>query len=52
MPDVRRRSLDERREVCRERFDTLHAPVYDARGFRVDRVLEGDGYAHFLLTGV
>lgn len=30
-PDVRRRFLDERREVCRQRFDTIHAPVYDDR---------------------
>ena len=28
-PDVRRRFLDERREICRHRFDTIHAPVYD-----------------------
>jgi len=30
-PDRRRRFLDERREICRQRFDTLHAPVYDDR---------------------
>jgi SAM-dependent methyltransferase len=30
-PDVRRRFLDERRAICRQRFDTLHAPVYDER---------------------
>jgi len=30
-PDVRRRFLDERRAICRERFDTIHAPVYDDR---------------------
>jgi cyclopropane fatty-acyl-phospholipid synthase-like methyltransferase len=30
-PDLRRRFLDERREICRHRFDTLHAPVYDDR---------------------
>jgi hypothetical protein len=30
-PDQRRRFLDERREICRRRFDTLHAPVYDER---------------------
>jgi len=30
-PDVRRRFLDERREICRHRFDTLHARVYDER---------------------
>jgi hypothetical protein len=57
-PDARRRFLDERREICRQRFDSMHAPVYDDRwsallgagGFRVDEVLEGDGYAHFLLA--
>ena len=27
----RRRFLDERREICRQRFDTMHAPVYDDR---------------------
>jgi SAM-dependent methyltransferase len=33
MPDpaVRRRFLDERRAICRGRFDTMHAPVYDDR---------------------
>jgi cyclopropane fatty-acyl-phospholipid synthase-like methyltransferase len=30
-PDVRRHFLDERREICRRRFDTMHAPVYDDR---------------------
>jgi cyclopropane fatty-acyl-phospholipid synthase-like methyltransferase len=30
-PDLRRRFLDERRDICRRRFDTLHAPVYDDR---------------------
>jgi len=30
-PEVRRRFLDERREICRRRFDTMHAPVYDDR---------------------
>ena len=29
--DARRRFLDERREICRRRFDTMHAPVYDDR---------------------
>ena len=82
-PEVRRRFLDERREICRRRFDTLHAPVYDDRwgryvnpthdaclrtlvaalpaGARVldaacgtgkywTALLEGDGYAHVLLS--
>lgn len=31
MPDPRRRFLDERREICRQRFDTIHARVYDER---------------------
>ncbi len=30
-PADRRRFLDERREICRQRFDTIHAPVYDDR---------------------
>jgi cyclopropane fatty-acyl-phospholipid synthase-like methyltransferase len=30
-PGIRRRFLDERRTICRRRFDTLHAPVYDDR---------------------
>jgi cyclopropane fatty-acyl-phospholipid synthase-like methyltransferase len=30
-PEVRRRFLEERRAICRQRFDTLHAPVYDER---------------------
>jgi cyclopropane fatty-acyl-phospholipid synthase-like methyltransferase len=30
-PEERRRFLDRRREICRERFDTLHAPAYDER---------------------
>jgi hypothetical protein len=29
LPADRRRFLDERREICRQRFDTMHAPVYD-----------------------
>ena len=28
-PDVRRQFLDERRAICRDRFDTIHAHVYD-----------------------
>jgi cyclopropane fatty-acyl-phospholipid synthase-like methyltransferase len=28
---LRRRFLDERQDICRQRFDTLHAPVYDER---------------------
>jgi ubiquinone/menaquinone biosynthesis C-methylase UbiE len=31
VPADRRRFLDERREICRQRFDTMHAPVYDDR---------------------
>ena len=31
LPADRRRFLDERREICRQRFDTMHAPVYDDR---------------------
>jgi cyclopropane fatty-acyl-phospholipid synthase-like methyltransferase len=30
-PDVRRQFLDERRAICRDRFDTIHARVYDDR---------------------
>jgi cyclopropane fatty-acyl-phospholipid synthase-like methyltransferase len=30
-PELRRTFLDERRAICRQRFDTLHAPVYDDR---------------------
>jgi cyclopropane fatty-acyl-phospholipid synthase-like methyltransferase len=30
-PQVRRRFLDQRRAICRKRFDTMHAPVYDDR---------------------
>ena len=30
-PDLRRTFLDQRRAICRERFDTIHAPVYDDR---------------------
>ena len=105
LPADRRRFLDERREICRQRFVTMHAPpvaslpagarvlalqdlaaagltgfdavlcidaienlgsaagayhyypsVADAvtvlreGGFRVDELLEGDGYAHVLLS--
>ena len=28
---VRRRFLDERRAICEQRMDTLHAPIYDER---------------------
>ena len=31
LPSDRRRFLDERREICRQRFDTMHAPVCDDR---------------------
>src|SRR5690606_17401214 len=32
VPDARRAVLDQRREICRRRYDEIHAPVYDQRG--------------------